>query len=355
MIGLLSSSIDNRPQFLSAGAVPSTGSPNESYPPGAYDFVTHLLILGADPIINRASFPGRLSETIRELVIGATSDASFNAVVKGGATNVMVPAPIALRLARVSLAGGAAWTAYEVGGFFGGLTTGSIPAALTTAYASALTAGVATYAGTADRLGPMPVTGHWITITGRLVAAATWTTASLNRAIARAFANNVTWQNVVPAYRSGFPAPNDGNPLLSALNDSDACSGGSDYSKVYAAACTRIGVATVSNAAPPPPVTTMAVLGPSAPGAASYAKPTAYQTHPTTQPLQSHPTTIPTTAAAPPAQSNTGKYLAIGVGAISAAVAIATILLSGPTIQPRKKNSRRVKRANPRRRRRHPR
>jgi hypothetical protein len=317
-----------------AGAVPSTGAPQASYPAGTYDFETHILIVGANPIINRGAFPGRLSETIREIVPGATSFASSNAIVKGSQTTVLLPAPLAFRLARPAFIAVATITAANIGAVLGS-PAGSLPAAATAGLIAAIMAGSSAYRVT-ETIGTFPVKAHWITITGRLGATATWTTANLNRAIARAFANNVAWQDVAPAYGNDFlhpfPAPNDGNPLLDALNDSDACTGGHDYEKVYAAACTRVALATA--------VTT---LGPSAQGAGDYMKPTSQGTANYTKPstttggstpvstgssqdssIQRQPSMPdiipPAPSAPPPAPSRTGTYVAVGLGAAAIGV-----------------------------------
>ncbi len=320
---------DVRMSVRPAGAVPSTGAPQASYPAGTYDFETHILIIGADPVINRGAFPGRLSETIRELVTGATSFASSNAIVKGSQTTVLIPPPIAFRLVRPAFVAVAAITAANVAAVLGA-PAGSLPAAATASLVAAIMAGSSAYRVT-ENVGTFPVKAHWITITGRLGATASWTTANLNRAIARAFANNVTWQDVAPAYGNDFlhpfPAPNDGNPLLDALNDSDACTGGYDYEKVYAAACTRVGVAT-----------SMTTLG-STPGASDYMKPTTQgtasytkpdasggstlttttpnrQQSPAVQPRPSVPVTTPNAATSTPASpSHAGTYVAVGVTA----------------------------------------
>lgn len=176
-----------------AGAVPATGSPSASYATGVYDFESHVLVVGPEPIINAGAFPSRFAETIAELIAGATSQASGNSIVRGAQQ----------------------------------------------------TTGVSAFLGVAPR--------WWVTIRGRFTAPATWQTAALNRAIARAFANVTTWRGVGTVQGRPVPPANDGSMLLAALSRPDACTGGMYPTQTFAAACTRVGLAqTMTPIAPPP-------------------------------------------------------------------------------------------------------
>ena len=211
---------DVRMSVRPAGAVPSTGAPQASYPAGTYDFETHILIAKAEPVVNRGAFPGRLSETLR--------DTDINVGTAPAATiAISAPAPVS---AAESQAIATAWNTNPVG-----------------------------------------VQGSWYSITGRVTAPAAFQTAALNRAIARAFANTATFPATLGsnAANAKLPRSGDGSLLLAALSAPNACTGGRDYSKVYAAACTRVGVA--------------ATLQPTTQGTANYTKPTGPVMTPTTQ------------------------------------------------------------------------
>ncbi len=164
--------------------MPTSGTPAPSYGAGSYEFETHVLVVGPEPVIDTTFFRNRLTETISELLgsaASATSIADNNSIVKG---------------------------AQE-------------------------TTGVMDFLGAAPR--------WWITIRGNLTANGSWTTASLNRAIARAFANSVVWRNLSSAQGRPVPPPGDGTMLLTALSQTNACSGASNARNTFAAACTRVG------------------------------------------------------------------------------------------------------------------
>ena len=198
---------DVRMSVRPAGAVPSTGAPQASYPAGTYDFETHILIAQANPTVNRGAFPGRLSETLR--------DADINVGTAPPAT-ISISAPTAASASETQAIG----TAWNVRNGY----------------------------------------GTWYSISGRVTAPATFQTANLNRAIARAFANTATFPSSLGSSSADakLPRPGDGSLLLAALSAQNACTGGRDYSKVYAAACTRVGVA--------------ATLQPTTQGTANYTK-----------------------------------------------------------------------------------
>lgn len=172
-------------------SVPTTGTPSASYPAGSYEFESHVLVVGPEPVIDASFFRNRLAETIFELLGSSASAASIadnNSIVKG---------------------------AQE--------TTGAMDVL-----------------GAAHR--------WWITIRGNLTAHGAWTTANLNRAIARAFANSVAWRNTSMAQGRPVPPPGDGSMLLAALSQPGACSGASNTRNTFASACTRVGaVRTVAS------------------------------------------------------------------------------------------------------------
>lgn len=172
-----------RPRFAPSGA--GVTSVSTGYKP----FTTSFLIVGATPTVNRGAFPGRLAQTIRDADI-----------VPGG--------------------------------------TADVPAAYTTIDVSS---------APPVAVGVQQVPATRVTISGRLVvrAGAPFTDAMLNRAIARAFANNVTWSNVLSGRAT--PPRDDGSGLLNALTYSTS----TDYSKVYASGSTRIGQDVVTGPATP--------------------------------------------------------------------------------------------------------
>ncbi len=233
---------DVRMSVRAAGAVPSTGAPQASYPAGTYDFETHILIAKAEPVVNRGAFPGRLSETLR--------DADINVGTAPAATiAISAPAPVS---AAESQAIATAWNTNPVG-----------------------------------------VQGSWYSITGRVTAPAAFQTAALNRAIARAFANNATFPTTLGSNSANakLPRPSDGSLLLAALSAPNACTGGRDYAKVYAAACTRIGLA--------------ATLQPTSQGTANYSKTSGPVMTPTSQGTANYSKPATTTGTSTPVTTTT--------------------------------------------------
>ena len=176
------------------GSVPTSGAPNASGSAGKIAFRANVLVSGHVPELARGSFPQRLSETLRDAdTLGSSTQAS--------------PADIGISMVR---------------------------------------------AIAADELANIPRrTGVWISVDGAFTASGGWQLANLNRAIARALSNSITFTRLndpVPdpaAYDPRLPArdPNSngtaGGPLLEAFNRPGACTGARDYTKVYAAACTR--------------------------------------------------------------------------------------------------------------------
>ena len=180
------------------GSVPTSGAPNASGSAGKIAFRANVLVAGYVPDLARGSFPQRLSETLREAdTLGSSTQAS--------------PADIGISMVRVTNADELA----SIGRSFPNRT------------------------------------GAWISVDGAFTASAGWQLANLNRAIARALSNSITFPRLnaaVPdpgASDPRLPArdPNSngtaGRPLLDAFERPGACTGARDFTKVYAAACTR--------------------------------------------------------------------------------------------------------------------
>ncbi len=177
------------------GSVPTSGSPGASGTAGRIAFHANVLVAGYVPELARGSFPQRLAETIAELIPNSGANSADIGIGMASVTN-------ADELANIGR---------------------SFP----------------------NR------TGAWISVDGAFTAYGAWQLANLNRAIARALSNSITFPRLnaaVPdpgASDPRLPArdPNSngtaGAPLLDAFNRPRACDGARDFTKVYAAACTR--------------------------------------------------------------------------------------------------------------------
>jgi hypothetical protein len=168
------------------GSVPTSGAPGASGTAGKIAFHANVLVAGHAPIVARGAFPRRLAETIAELIPNSGANSADIAIG-------VAPDTDANDLARI----GQSFT---------------------------------------NR------TGTWISIDGAFTAYGAWQLANLNHAIARALANNITFaaasDSRIPA-RDTNSAGTAGTPLLEAFNRAGACTGTRDFTKVYAAACTR--------------------------------------------------------------------------------------------------------------------
>ena len=180
-----------------AGLVrPAGAEPLANYPAGRTTFNTTLQAIGAEPVINTGAFLSTLQRTVRE-IMGPGVTVEFAQIIKGGRTTQSIPRR-------------------GVGRLVPGLN-----------------------------LVNEDVAAYWISINEIRVNATQPYTLNgtdargegngLNRAIARAVAQVTTWRNV----ESGFTAPTNGGSLDAMFRTRNACSGGHDYSQVWAAACTR--------------------------------------------------------------------------------------------------------------------
>lgn len=174
------------------GSVPSSGGSASSGQSGRVAFESRFLLIVNEPIISEGAFPARLSETISELVAGATASAADIAISKAVADN-------------------------------------------TSADMQAVRGRNAVVASEAQAGRP---SGWWITVVGAFQASQNWQLANLNRAIARAFGNTTTWRTLVPSERVDA---NWAGLLNTALNQPNACTGRRDYATEngIVAACTR--------------------------------------------------------------------------------------------------------------------
>lgn len=221
--------VDARPaiRYASAGAVPSTGVPVSNANPGSYDFETHILVIGAQPVISASGFATRLAQTVND------SDLRMSA------------APVTVSATTITAAPTNDF-ATEVGN---GLRSGGL--------------GLAESVG-----GGIRVPKYWITITGTFNAIQRWYVEGLNRAIQRALIQNLTWAQVDPAFSNKLPAVNDGtgpNSLFATFAMPNACEGGANWTKVFARACTRYAVSGYQlpgNAPNATPVTTPSQVPP---------------------------------------------------------------------------------------------
>ena len=166
------------------GSVPTSGSPGASGTAGKIAFRTSVLVAGHAPTIARGSFPQRLAQTIAELIPNSGANSADIGIASAPDTD-------ANDLARIGQS-----------------------------FASR--------------------SGTWITVDGAFTAYGAWQLANLNRAIARALANSITF----PAASDSRlpPGPLDAAStalVLEAFNRPRACEGARDFTKVYAAACTR--------------------------------------------------------------------------------------------------------------------
>ena len=199
------------------------GVPAPTYQPGMWQFRSNILVLGADPTIDAAAFPTRLTSTVQEIMGGQGNNVmSQTRIVKGAQQNISVP--------RIQ---GAA---------------SNIPGA-----------------------GLVPnrdVPGWWVQIDGQFNASAVWTLDNLNRAIARALSSVTRFVGFKDAeYTPRIPA--DGAQLHAQFREGNACSGGFTPTRVFARACTRVVAVNVpsSQATPPAPPTTAPPAPPTPQGA----------------------------------------------------------------------------------------
>ncbi len=230
------------PEVLAAGD-PSltTGIPAASYPAGTYQFLTNILVMGAEPNIDRGAFPLRLAQTIGNPALGLSGVVAAPAtigIVKGAWHTESVPWAVLRQIweatSRSATGAGAAVTLLSVLG----LAPIAAPTAITTGIVLVAAAG----AGTVGyRLAEDNVAAWWVNVTGTLVAAGPWDLAALNHAIANALASVTTWGPYInEAYRPRLPTVGDGSQLFAALLAPDACEGGGDLTNVYGRACTRV-------------------------------------------------------------------------------------------------------------------
>jgi hypothetical protein len=166
------------------GSVPTSGSPGASGTAGKIAFRTSVLVAGHAPTIARGSFPQRLAQTIAELIPNSGANSADIGIASAPDTDANDLARIGQSFANRS--------------------------------------------------------GTWITVDGAFTAYGAWQLANLNRAIARARATSNTFPSASDSRLP--PGPRDAAStarVLEAFNRPRACEGARDFTKVYAAACTR--------------------------------------------------------------------------------------------------------------------
>lgn len=171
---------------------PAGAEPQGSYPAGSYTFNSTMQAVGTEPVINAAAFLATLQRTVRE-IMGPDVSVSFAQIVKGTMTQERVTIRSVL-------------------------------------YPTGLQRVLPTWWVNVNEIrlsSPRPFTLNGVNTQGQGVG--------LNRAIARAVAQVTSWRNVMADY----PAPRDGGSLDARFRAPDACSGGADYTQVWARACTR--------------------------------------------------------------------------------------------------------------------
>lgn len=214
----MQASIQNLARVRPSGDL-SSGVPAQNYAPGQYDFRSNIQVLGADPTVNAAAFGATLARTVSEIM--------------GGAANVNASSARIVRGTR------------QTQGVRRSGIAGAVPILNLT-----------------DR----DVPTWWLTVEGRVNGTSPWTLngqLGLNRAIARAVAQVTRLTRVDDAYT----IPPDGGELDAMFRADGACSGHRDYSKVYAAACTRVQPVIASATPPAPAPTTGPVMTPIPPPA----------------------------------------------------------------------------------------
>lgn len=212
-----------------AGLVrPAGAEPLGNYPAGRTTFNSTLQAIGAEPVINTGAFLSTLQRTVRE-IMGPSVTVEYAQIVKGQRSVQSIPRR-------------------GVGALIPGLN-----------------------------LVNQDVSAYWVNVNEiRINATQPYTLngtnaagegVGLNRAIARAIAQVTTWRNV----ESGFTAPTNGGSLDALFRSSNACSGGHNYSQVWAAACTRpvAGSFVPAEVAVTPITPTMPPVAPPANGQAS--------------------------------------------------------------------------------------
>lgn len=191
----------------------TAGVPASQYGIGMFEFATNVLVLGADPTVDRGAFAAQLAASIRSRIASAIADPRYISIEKGAQTTLSVP--------RTLL----------------GVT---VPGA------------------------SREVRGWWIRVSGFVLTAGPWQLAWLNNAIATTLANVTSFRGYVDEeFRAKLGAAN-AQGLFARLSAADACSGGADLTAVYARACTRVvpgtrfadgvfpGMGVMTPIAPPP-------------------------------------------------------------------------------------------------------
>lgn len=180
-----------------AGLVrPAGAEPLANYPAGRTTFNSTLQAIGAEPVINTGAFLSTLQRTVRE-IMGAGVTVEFARIVKGERSVQSIP-----RRGVGALVPGLNLINQDVSAYWVSVNEIRINAT-------------------------QPYTLNGTNASGEGIG--------LNRAIARAVAQVTSWRNV----ESGFTAPTNGGSLDALFRSSNACSGGHNYSQVWAAACTR--------------------------------------------------------------------------------------------------------------------
>lgn len=224
-------------RFASAGAVPTSGNPATSYPPGTYDFVAQVLVRGAVPVINRSAADTRFRQVLNDRDIFAGT--------------VTADGPVAF-----------------------------VQGALLTENFSKITQSPE---GPVIRTLAQPAT--WITVSGKVTSRSGFQTSTFEHAIARTLGTQgvAQWRVVAPTgtvqtsfgagYRGGavdmiaerataqallprfaVSIPQDGAALQNVFSLPDACTGGSLFTEgsPFYRACVRFAPASPTQAAPPP-------------------------------------------------------------------------------------------------------
>lgn len=194
-----------------AGSLTS-GTPQAQYPAGRYELRSSIMVLGVQPTLDTGGFLARFQSALSALVPGVRAVSA--ALTRGSETTARVP-----RINNTAIPGSS-------------IANAVLP----------------------DR----DVQAWWISVEGTLDAAQQFAvngTQGVNRAIARAVAQSVSFRGFVDAdFRSSIPT--DGGPLDAQFRAGNACSGGYNPRAVYARACTRFQAAGPNGLQPATPTAT---------------------------------------------------------------------------------------------------
>lgn len=264
----LTAQADGRGASIRPGGSLTSGTPAASYREGVFDFRMPILVLGLEPVVDAAAFPGRLEMMMAKdigapnatgvalraagIVVGApfVQHIPFDEAVATGillsAANFFVQSAEYGRAESAALAAGAdSFAAADAGAAaLGG------PAALALIIGvpiAAITGGALGWSA-AELTGRNQIVARWITVAGTVeahrlewdaatVAPGVLSTERFGRALAQAVASVVRFRHPL---RPNELVQADESSILARLAAPDACTGGRRYDKVYAAACLRL-------------------------------------------------------------------------------------------------------------------